>query len=357
MALAGGPDRPAGAAPFLADGLRWLRSLAAFVASTGFTLFGLLLVTFFLARLSPVDPVLKVVGDRASQSTYEQVRAEMGLSGSVGEQFVNYAGRVLRGDLGTSWSTGQPVAADLARAFPATIELATTALLIGASLGVLLGLVSVLKPGGLVDNIVRLVSLIGYSVPVFWLGLLMLLLFYATLHWAVGPGRLDVVFQYSIEPRTGFALLDTWQSGLPGAFANAVAHLALPAFVLSFHCLAGICRLTRAALLGELSKEYVVMARAQGARRGRIVFSGALPNVRATIVTVVALSYAGLLEGAVLTETVFAWPGIGRYLTNALFAADLPAILGGTLAIGTCFVLINALTDALVAFLDARTRS
>jgi peptide/nickel transport system permease protein len=327
----------------------WLTSLL-------FGLAGLLVVTFSLTQLSPVDPVIRVVGDKASQATYEAARRELGLDRSLPEQFLLYVERIARGDLGRSWSTGQPVVSDLARAFPATVELATAGILMGAAFGITLGLIAGLWPGGRRDAAVRIVSLFGYSVPIFWLGLLALLLFYARLHWFGGPGRQDVAYEYTVERRTGFVLLDTWLSGDAGAFRDAVSHIALPALVLAFYALAGISRLTRSAILEELGKEYVVTARAKGAGRARVVLRHILPNVRGTVITVVALAYATLLEGAVLTETVFAWPGIGRYLTISMFAADVPAILGGTLLIGVCFIVLNTLTDLLVTGLDPRLR-
>jgi peptide/nickel transport system permease protein len=298
-----------------------------------------------MTRLSPIDPALQLVGDHASQSTYQQARQELGLDQSLPIQFLHYLGTALSGNLGQSISTGQPVAKDIARTFPATVELATVAILIGAGLGLALGIAAAMRRGTWIDSLCRLVSLVGYSVPIFWLGLLMLLLFYARLHWAPGPGRADVVFQYTVKPVTGFALVDTLISGKAGAFVDAIAHLALPAAVLALHSIAAISRLTRASIITELGQEYVTTARAKGA---------VLPNLSGTILTVVALSYASLLEGAVLTETVFAWPGIGRYLTTAMFAGDMPAILGATLVVGAAFVLLNALTDIGVTWLGAR---
>jgi peptide/nickel transport system permease protein len=332
---------------FIAGAGRWLGSLLI-------GLLGLLLVTFSLTHVSPVDPVVRVVGDKASQETYDAARHALGLDRPLPEQFLFYVQRVATGDLGKSWSTGQPVASDLARAFPATFELATVAIVIGAVFGVGLGLIAGLWPGGWRDSLVRIVSLLGYSVPIFWLGLLALLLFYAKLHWFGGPGRQDVAFEYTIVRQTGMVLLDTWLSGEPGAFRDALSHITLPALVLGFYATAGISRLTRAAVLEELGKEYVVTARAKGASQARVVLLHILPNIRSAVITVVALSYAVLLEGAVFTETVFAWPGIGRYLTISMFAADVPAILGGTLLIGVCFILLNTLTDLLVSGLDPR---
>ncbi|THB81957.1 ABC transporter permease, partial [Pantoea allii] len=210
--------------------------------------------------------------------------------------------------------------------------------------------------GSWIDNLARFISLLGYSVPVFWLGLLGLLLFYAVLHWSAGPGRLDDIWVYTLEPKTGFVLIDSWLSGEPEMFRNAIAHLWLPVVILGLLAMAGITRLLRAALLEESSKEYVVLARAKGAGRVRILLRHIFPNVLGTLVTVIALSYATLLEGSVLTETVFAWPGVGRYMTNALFSGDVPAILGSTLLIGGCFILINTLADVLTWLTDPRTR-
>lgn len=329
-----------------------LRRIGKWLWSFALTLLGLAIITFAMTRLSPIDPALQLVGDHASKSTYEAARLELGLDQPLPVQFLRYLQAALSGNLGQSISTGQPVASDIARTFPATLELATAAILIGSLIGVSLGIAAAMRPGTIVDALARFVSLFGYSVPIFWLGLLMLLLFYAKLHWAPGPGRLDVMFQYSVKPVTGFALIDTWISGKPGAFKDALAHLALPAIVLAFYALAGISRLTRAAILTELGQEYVVTARAKGASLRRIVFVHILPNIAGTQLTVIALAYASLLEGAVLTETVFAWPGIGRYLTTAMFAGDMPAILGATLVVGTSFVLLNALTDLLVTNLE-----
>ncbi|MEN4770009.1 ABC transporter permease [Duffyella gerundensis] len=320
------------------------------------TLIGLLAFTFMLSHLSPVDPVLQVAGDHASESTYQQVRHDLGLDQPLPVQFWRYLEHLARGDLGISHITNQPVLSDLARTFPATIELASCAMIFGAVFGITLALLAAWKPGSVLDNLARLVSLLGYSVPVFWLGLLGLLLFYAVLHWSAGPGRLDDIWIYTMEPKTGFVLIDSWLSGDPEMFRNALAHLWLPVVVLGMLSMAGITRLLRAALLEESNKEYVTLARAKGAGRVRILLLHIFPNVLGTLITVLALSYATLLEGSVLTETVFAWPGVGRYLTTALFSSDVPAILGSTLLIGGCFVLLNTLADALTYLTDPRTR-
>ena len=312
------------------------------------TLFGLLLVTFSLSALSPVDRVLQIVGDHASQSTYDQVRHQLPV------QFWHYLVNLAHGDLGIASATGQPVLHDLLAVFPATLELATLALIVGAVLGIVAGVLCARYAGSPWDLAVRTFTLLGNSVPIFWLGLLMLALFYARLQWAPGPGRLDDIYQYTVEPRSGFALIDTWLSGDTAAFKNAIGHLTLPVLVLAYYSLASITRLTRSACLSEMNKEYILLARAKGAGEMTILLRHVLPNIRGTLLT--ALAWTSMLEGAVLTETVFSWPGIGRYLTTALFAGDTTAIMGGTLLIGVSFVLINNLTDLLVRLTDPRVR-
>jgi peptide/nickel transport system permease protein len=340
-------------------GNRWLdriRALMRAAATLAGTLGGLLLITFTLSRLSPIDPALQRVGDHASGASYAQMRRTLGLDAPWPVQFQRYVAGLAHGDLGLSSSTGDPVREDLLRVFPATLELATLAMIVAAIAGLALALVGAWRPGGLIDALVRVFSLAGNSIPIFWLGLLSLFLFYAHLHWAGGPGRLDDAFEYTIDMTSGLVLVDTWRSGVPGAFANAVAHLALPVLILASYAIGNITRLTRAALIGESGKEYVTLARAKGATEMRVLLRHILPNTVGMVLTVLALTYANLLEGAVLIETVFAWPGLGRYLTTALFAADTPAILGGTLVIGACFVVINGVTDLLVRVLDPRAQ-
>jgi len=320
------------------------------------TLFGLLLVTFALSALSPVDRVLQIVGDHASQSTYDQVRHQLGLDQPLPVQFWHYVVNLAHGDLGIASATGQPVLQDLLSAFPATLELATLPLILGALLGVIAGVLCARYAGTPWDLLVRTFTLLGNSVPIFWLGLLLLALFYAKLQWSAGPGRLDDIYQYTVTPQTGFVLIDTWLSGDPQAFRNAISHLVLPVLLLAYYSLASITRLTRSACLSEMNKEYILLARAKGAGEMTILLRHVLPNIRGTLLTVIALAYTSMLEGAVLTETVFSWPGIGRYLTTALFAGDTTAIMGGTLLIGVSFVAINNLTDLLVRVTDPRVR-
>lgn len=320
------------------------------------TLLGLLLITFFIARVAPIDPVIKVVGDRASAETYRAVYEQMGLDQPLPVQFFRYLQQVAQGDLGVSSTTGQPVVQDLLQYFPATLELATVAILLGAALGIPLGMLAAHRHNSWLDQLVRVLSLIGYSVPVFWLGLICLLLFYAKLGWVAGPGRLDDVYLYTLEIHSHFLLIDSLRAGDMAAFGNAISHLILPSSLLAYFSMAYIARMTRAYVLEELGKEYVLMARIKGLSEAGILWRHVLPNIASPLVTVVGLSYATLLEGAVLTESVFSWPGLGLYITNALFAADMPAVLGGTLLIGMCFVLLNSLTDLLGSLLDPRTR-
>jgi peptide/nickel transport system permease protein len=206
------------------------------------------------------------------------------------------------------------------------------------------------------DQIVRVVGLVGYSMPIFWLGIIGLLVFYGMLGWVNGPGRLGVVFEDMVPVVTGVILIDAAIAGEWEVFRNAVGHVVLPSAVLGYFSVAYIARMTRSFMLEQLTQEYVIAARAKGVSEARIVWVHALRNVAVPLVTVIALSYARLLEGAVLTETVFAWPGLGRYLTTALLAADMNAVLGATLVVGVIFVGINLLSDLLYRVLDPRAK-
>jgi peptide/nickel transport system permease protein len=320
------------------------------------TYLGLLAVTFFIGRVIPVDPALAVVGDRAPEHVVQRVREEMGLNKPLPEQFVRYVGRALQGDFGQSVLTSNPVFDDIRKTFPATLELATCGILLGAGLGVPLGVWAAVRRGGAADHAVRIMGLIGYSVPIFWLGLMALVLFYAKLGWVSGPGRIDVAYEFTIDRVSGLMLLDAAMAGEWDGFRSALSHLALPASLLGYFSLAYISRMTRSFMLTELAAEYIVAARAKGLSEARIVWRHALRNAMVPLVTVIALSYAGLLEGSVLTETVFAWPGLGLYITNSLQNADMNAVLGGTIVVGTVFIALNLLSDLLYRTLDPRTR-
>lgn len=336
---------------------RGLKVASNFLLAIALTYLGLLAVTFFIGRVIPIDPVLAIVGDHAPEHVIARVREEMGLNKPLWQQFYIYISKVLHGDFGTSVLTSNPVLQDIRRAFPATIELATLGIIIGAGIGVPLGVWAAVRRGGLVDQVVRVLGLIGYSVPIFWLGLMGLVLFYAKLGWISGPGRIDVSYEYTITMVSGFLLLDAARAGQWDAFGNALSHLILPASLLGYFSLAYISRMTRSFMLNELAQEYVVAARAKGLSEARIIWRHALRNAAVPLVTVVTLSYAGLLEGSVLTETVFAWPGLGLYITNSLQNADMNAVLGGTIIVGSIFIGLNLLSDLLYQLLDPRTKS
>ncbi|WP_413868764.1 ABC transporter permease [Albidovulum sp.] len=329
---------------------------AKLLATVALTFLGLLLVTFLIGRVVPVDPVLAVIGDRAPKSVYDRVYLELGLDRPLYEQFWLYLRKVVTGDFGESFLTKRPITEDIARVFPATLELATVSILIGTILGIPLGVWSAVRQGRLVDQVVRVLGLIGYSAPIFWLGLLGLLVFYARLGWVAGPGRIDIGYEYSITPATGLLLLDSAMQGEWEAFGNVFSHIILPAALLGYFSMAYISRMTRSFMLNELAQEYVTTARVKGVPEWRIIWVHALRNAAVPLVTVVALSYANLLEGSVLTETVFAWPGLGQYITNSLQSADMNAVLGGTLLIGALFVALNLLSDLLYTLLDPRVR-
>lgn len=332
-------------------------SLLRFLVTVVTTYLGLLAVTFFIGRVVPIDPALAIVGDRAPMHVVERVREELGLNLPLYQQFLIYIRQALTGDFGTSVLTTNPVMTDIRRVFPATIELATVGTLIGAFLGVPLGVLAAVKRGSIADQIVRVIGLIGYSVPIFWLGLLALVFFYAKLNWVAYPGRVDIVYEYSFTPVTGFFLLDAaWQRQWDVLW-DLFRHIILPGALLGYFSLAYISRMTRSFMLNELSQEYIVAARAKGLSETRIIWFHALRNAAVPLITVIALSYAGLLEGSVLTETIFSWPGLGLYITNSLQNADMNAVLGGTMVIGAVFIAINLLSDILYRTLDPRTRS
>jgi peptide/nickel transport system permease protein len=333
-----------------------LGALAATAASIPITLFGLALITFFIGRVVPIDPVLAVVGDRAPADVVARARVELGLDQPLYVQFWRYLGDILSGNLGRSVMTSNPVGEDIARFFPATFELATFAIIVAAVLGVGLGVLAAARQGTWLDQAVRVFCLVGHSVPVFVLGLISLLIFYAWLGWLPGPGRQGIVYQDMVEVRTGLLTVDSVLAGDWPAFWDALAHLAQPAGVLAFFSLAYIARMTRAFMLAELRGEYVTTARAKGLSLMRIIWRHAFRNTLVPLVTVLFLTYAGLLEGAVLTETIFAWPGLGQYLTVSLLNADMNAVLGATLVVGLIYVVLNLLADLLYRILDPRVR-
>jgi peptide/nickel transport system permease protein len=325
------------------------------------TLLGLLLVTFLISRVVPIDPVLSIVGERATAAQIAAIRQELGLDLPLWQQFFIYVRDAVQGDLGRSIRTGAPVASEIARYFPATLELATLGTIFGTLVGVPAGVLAATRPGSLADQIVRVVGLMGYSMPVFWLGLIGLLVFYGQLDWVAGPGRLDPVYdmkmEFTLTAYTGMILLDSALNGAWDVFANAVSHIILPAGLLGYVSMAYISRMTRSFMMNELGQEYIITARVKGMPEWRVVWVHAMRNVLVPLITVIALSYAYLLEGSVLTETIFAWPGLGSYITDALFAADMPAVLGGTVVVGVVFVTLNMASDILYRLVDPRART
>lgn len=320
------------------------------------TFVGLTAITFVIGRVMPADPVLAIVGDRAPKEVYEAVRLELGLDKPLIQQYWIYLTNVLQGEFGKSIMTTRPVLDDLIRFFPATFELASIATIAGVFIGVPMGVVAAVRQGRLTDHIVRVVGLIGYSVPIFWLGLMALLVFYARLEWLPGPGRIEVYYDGIVDPVTGFILIDSAMQGEWEVFDNALSHLVLPAAMLGTYALAYIARMTRSFMLDQLSQEYVITARVKGLSELAVIWRHAFRNVLVQLITIIGLTYASLLEGSVLTETVFAWPGIGQYITNSLFNADMNAVIGGTVVVGICFVGINMLSDFFYRLVDPRVR-
>lgn len=323
---------------------------------TALTFLGLLAITFFIGRIIPIDPVLAVVGDRATPEQYAVAAAELGVDRPLGVQFADYVTNVLQGDLGRSVSTGRAVAEDLARVFPATLEMATLGILLGVLLGVPMGVAAAAHQGSWADQVIRVLGLLGYAVPAFWLGLVGLAVFYGGLGWVAGPGRIDVFYDGLVEPVTGLLLVDSAVARDWTVFANAWSHIALPAAILGFFSLAYIARMTRSFMLDQLGQEFITTARVKGVSEWRVIWVHAFKPIRVPLITVIGLSYAALLEGSVMIETVFSWPGIGNYLTTALLNADMNAVLGATLVIGSVFILINKVSDVLYRVLDPRSR-
>jgi peptide/nickel transport system permease protein len=327
------------------------------VLSVALTFLGLTAVTFVVGRVSRIDPVLAIVGPKASNVTYMRARAAIGMDLPLPIQYLRYLGRLAHGDFGTSLITARPVLHDLSQVFPATLELSLAALVIGVGLGVPAGVLAAANQGRWRDHVIRLLALLGYSMPVFWVGLVGLLLFYAKLGWVAGPGRIDVAYEDVVPAATGLLTIDALLAGDRGAFLNALRHLVLPASVLGYLSLAYVARMTRSFMLVQLRQEYIVTAQAKGLSRSRVIWRHALGNTWAQLTTVIALTFGSLLEGAVLTETVFSWPGLGLYMKNSLFNADLNAVLGGTMVIGAVYIVLNLASDLVYPMLDPRARA
>ncbi len=314
---------------------------------------GVTVVTFLLTHVVPVNPVLAYVGDHAPPSVVEHMRQTLGLDKPLPLQYWIYMVNLLHGNLGISIANQQPVSYDLGLYLPATIELSSAAIVIAVVLGVITGVLSALYRDGWIDQLARVFALGGVSLPVFFTALVLLGIFYVDLGWLPGPGQLG---PYTMLPahHTGMVVVDALLSGNWSAFTDALAHLFLPALVLGWSSAGIIARMTRSSLLEVMGTDYIRTARAKGASNARVVLRHGLRNALIPAVTVIGLSYGGLLQGAVLTETIFAWPGIGRFATLSVTNVDVPAVLGVTLVAAILYSFVNLLVDLLYAALDPR---
>ncbi|MBN8875861.1 MAG: ABC transporter permease [Rhodospirillales bacterium] len=313
------------------------------------------LVIFLIANTVPGDPALVALGDMAASDPLQvkAFRAQYGLDLPLWDQYWLFLQRLVHGDLGISISSRRPVLDDIIDYAPATLELATVAFILSIVVGLPLGVLAAVRRDSWIDHVARAVSLIGVSAPTFWLAFIMLAIFYGQLDWAPGPGRLDPV-SFPPERITGLLLIDTALQGDWATFHDAAAHLVLPSIVLAMATLGLVTRTTRAAMLEALSQDYVRVARAKGLRRWVIVNGHALPNAMLPVVTLGGLAYANLLAGAVMTETVFSWPGLGRYTFRSAVTVDFPAIMAITAIVAAVFVLVNLAVDLSYAMLDPR---
>ena len=318
-------------------------------------LFGVVSITFVVSHVVPADPIGAILGPQAPEEVIEKMRHEWGLDRPLHEQFINYVWNLLHGHLGMSIRTNRPIILDLIERFPDTIELSTASIIIAVCVGIPLGIVSACRKDKIPDHFSRVFSLFGISLPVFWLGLVLLMIFYYHLKWLPSPGPYDT---YLSPPAavTGFISLDSLIEGDIGLFLNHLKHLILPAFVLGYNATASIARMTRSSMLEVLRQDYIKAARSKGLKARAVVFKHALRNAMIPTTTIIGLSYGSLLEGAVLTETIFAWPGLGTYVTDAILYLDFQAVMSTTLLIAITYSLCNLIVDILYAFLDPRIK-
>jgi peptide/nickel transport system permease protein len=321
------------------------------------TLLGITLVVFIVANAVPADPITANLPQSAlnNEAMIQAFRQRWGLDKPLTEQYLTYVDNLLHGDLGVSIKTKRPVAQDIRQYLPATIELATAGIISGIIIGVGVGIIAAVWRNSLADYLGRIFALLGVSFPVFLLALVLLQVFYARLGWAAGPGRLDVRMAKPPD-RTGFFTIDALLAGEWGTFRDAVSHLVLPGIMLGVYVSGIIARITRSSMLEVLGMDYIRTARSKGLRERVVIGRHALSNALIPVVTVIGLSYGSLLTGAVLTESIFAWPGIGRYMFRASTSQDFPAIMGVSVLIGVIYVGVNFLVDILYYFLDPRIR-
>src|SRR4051794_14086128 len=319
------------------------------------TFIGITLVAFFLIRLVPGDPIETMAGERGiDPARHEALRRELGLDRPILVQYGIYLGRLLQGDLGKSMITQERVISEFASLFPATVELGLCAILFAIVFGLPAGIVAAVRRNSIFDHGVMSVSLAGYSMPIFWWGLLLILFFSVQLGLTPVSGRIAV--QYYIEPVTGFLLIDSLLSDDQGAFRSALAHLILPTVVLGTVPLAVIARMTRSAMLEVLGEDYIRTARAKGLSNLRVIALHALRNALIPVVTVIGLQVGVLFIGAILTETIFSWPGVGKWLIEAINRRDYPVLQGGTLLIGVVVMSVNLLVDLTYGLINPRIR-
>ena len=319
------------------------------------TFIGITLLVFSLIHLIPGDAVEAMSGERGMDpARYARLLHEFGLDRPLYVQYFDYLGNVVRGNLGASITTHEPVLSEFATLFPATLELAACAIFIALIIGLPAGMLAALKRNTFLDYSVMGVSLTGYSMPIFWWALLLILLFWVTLGWTPVSGRIDIL--YDLPPVTGFMLIDSLLSGQEGAFRSAASHLVLPAIALGTIPLAVIARMTRSSMLEVLREDYVRTARAKGLSRMRVIGIHAFRNALIPVVTVIGLQVGTLLAGAILTETIFSWPGIGKWLVEAIHRRDYPVVQGGILLSATIIILVNLIVDVLYGVINPRIR-
>ena len=320
------------------------------------TLVGITLVAFGLIRLIPGDPIEVMMGERRlDPEVHAAMVKSMGLDQPLATQYFQYLGNLLHGDLGQSLVSREPVAKEFAALFPATVELALTALLLAVALGLLLGMLAGLKRGSLFDQGVMGMATVGYSMPVFWWGLILIMFFSVNLGWTPVSGRISI--EYDVARVSGFLLVDSWLSGEEGAFSSALAHLLLPAVVLGTSSLAVVARMTRSSMLEVLREDYVRTARAKGLSPVRVVVVHALRTALIPVLTVVGMQTGSLLAGAVLTETIFSWPGIGKWLIDSIARRDYPVVQAGILISALTFIGVNLFVDILYGVVNPRIRA
>jgi dipeptide transport system permease protein len=320
------------------------------------TFIGVTLLTFFMIRAIPGDPIELLVGERGiAPERHAMLRAQLGLDRPLPVQYAIYIGDVLQGDLGRSIVTKKPVLQEFLTLFPATLELAICAMIFAVAVGLPLGILAGVRRGRFADYFAMGTSLTGYSMPIFWWGLLLIILFSVNLHWTPVNGRIDLV-RYYFDSTTGLMLIDSLLSDQAGAFWNAAHHLILPTVVLGTVPLAIIARMTRSSMLEVLSEDYVRTARAKGLAPLRIVSVHALRNALIPVVTVIGLQVGTLMGGAILTETIFAWPGIGKWLVDSVGRRDFPAVQGGVLLVAMIIMIVNLTVDLLYGLINPRIR-